>query len=268
MTRIAPNWVVTVIVVISTARQCFCASPEKQPQKDSSTHSVDSKSKEFRIWKAADDRESIEARFLRIETTEAYFQRRDGSTAKAQLDSFCAADRDELLSTLKATTDRRASATKQGATPVSVRTLLLQEQVNSFPQAVGAMERILAKDAATINDADLQTMDNVLRFVVANLPSPLSTGSTEDGRWEWRRVCYQDCQGYLWCTWQWVWVRNPMKRKSTREMSILRQKLNDLTAAIVNIPTNPAISRGDFARQVYAVTLSADNSPPGLIIRE
>lgn len=239
-------------------------------------------SSEYRIWRTTDGRASVESRFLRTKADEAYFQKRDGSIAKSPLDLLCPADRIVLVNAVSSVPDELQTrdgvdAAGLGVASVPITTHFQEEQVGTFPQAVGAMERILAKDPATIGADEVSTMDNVLQFVSRNLPdSARATASSSDesdeegdGRWEWQKSWFRGCLGRRRCSWECVWVPTGKKgKKASEELSVLRRKVNALRGVVTNLLNNPDINRADFAKQVYGVTLSADGSPPGLIIRE
>jgi hypothetical protein len=164
----------------------------------------------------------------------------------------------------------------QWSAPISVLLLVTftSQSVGqqNFAQATNAMEKIIFNQPK-VQAADVATMDAVLKFVSANLPSsafglPRSTGSASSCSYrnEWRRYYFRDCCGRL--CYRWVCVRVRTEPKRYGAMTTLARKVEELQDAIAEFPNDPAINLRDLALQVYGVTLSADtDSQAGRINR-
>lgn len=145
----------------------------------------------------------------------------------------------------------------------------------TFAQAIGSMESIVFSKPQ-VQAQDVAIMDNVLRFVSANLPAPAVEQSTRSlqssstpGTWQCRRCYYRDCRGRLCWRCVWVCVRpKPQKYSESKSMTTLGRRVEELQNAIANFPNDPGLNLRDLALQVYGVTLSADSdSQAGRIIR-
>ena len=149
-----------------------------------------------------------------------------------------------------------------------------QQPIGDFAEANTTMEGIVFRKEA-VNRGDLEPLDRVLEFVSDKLPPQsleqstrsLQSSGARTGSWECRRCYYRDRCGRLCYRYVRVRVCPPPEKKKygeSKSLSILADRVLALQDAVENFSNNPgAISEEslrDLARQVYAVTLSADDA--------
>ena len=231
----------------------------------------------FRVWHSRRGTPSSPASLVQANDDVAIFQFEDGRRAKAPLALLSDEDRRLILDSIASTTTHPQPTRGLPALPVSFNQPAAV--FTAFPQAVGALEIILAKNAVDINQVDIGTMDRVLNFVRNQLPNEPREAPGEPAgpgcvRFEWRQVWSGGCWGRRHC--RWMCVRVPCQRgpggkrgAEAASSSVLRDKIDQLATAIVTLNQATGVNLNDLARQVYGVTLSVDNiSQPGRIARQ